>query len=265
MADDLSVGLGDRMTIDVQGLPLETKVVHLREVDWSRFNLNFFMLFPNGVLEDAPGFHVVTSRIPDGRTSGELQAAVASSFQNVSVIDLTAVLETVRGLLGRIAQAVQVLSLFTVGAGLCILVGIFLNGREQRTHEAVLLRTLGATTRQLRTIFRIEFGVLGLLAAVAGVGLAVLAYYPAGDVRVLPRARLSGDRPGRPARRLLPAFGGNGILVKPWNHPAPAPRGPAERQPSLIKFNKSNSLSVFQERSGSQEQRGFQYFNGDCR
>ena len=178
MADDLSVGLGDRVTIDVQGLPLETKVVHLREVDWSRFNLNFFMLFPNGVLEDAPGFHVVTSRIPDGRTSGELQAAVASSFQNVSVIDLTAVLETVRGLLGRIAQAVQVLSLFTVGAGLCILVGIFLNGREQRTHEAVLLRTLGATTRQLRTIFRIEFGVLGLLAAVAGVGLAVLAYYP---------------------------------------------------------------------------------------
>jgi len=178
MAEDLSVGLGDRMMIDVQGLPLETEVVHLREVDWSRFNLNFFMLFPNGVLEDAPGFHVVTSRIPDERTSGELQAAVASSFQNVSVIDLTAVLETVRGLLGRIAQAVQVLSLFTVGAGLCILVGIFLNGREQRTHEAVLLRTLGATSRQLRTIFRIEFGVLGLLAAVAGVGLAVLAYYP---------------------------------------------------------------------------------------
>ncbi|TVP76847.1 MAG: FtsX-like permease family protein [Puniceicoccaceae bacterium] len=178
MAEDLNVGLGDRIRIDVQGLPLETEIIHLREVDWSQFNLNFFMLFPNGILEDAPGFHVLTTRLPEGQSSGALQASVAASFQNVSVIDLTSILKTVQTLLGRVAQAVQVLSLFTVAAGLCILVGIFLNGREQRRYEAVLLRTLGATTRQLRTIFSIEFGVLGLLAALAGGGLAVLAYYP---------------------------------------------------------------------------------------
>lgn len=178
LAEDLKVGLGDRILIDVQGLPLETEVVHLREVDWSQFNLNFFMLFPKGVLEDAPGFHVLTSRIPESESSGALQAAVAARYQNVSVIDLTSILETIQTLLNRVAQAVQVLSLFTVAAGLCILVGIFLNGREQRQHEATLLRTLGATTRQLRTIFSIEFGVLGLLAALAGGGLALVAYYP---------------------------------------------------------------------------------------
>jgi putative ABC transport system permease protein len=178
MAEDLNVGLGDRIRIDVQGLPLETEVTHLREVDWTQFNLNFFMIFPNGVLEEAPGFHVMTTRIPETTSSGALQAAVAASFQNVSVIDLTSILKTVQTLLGRVSQAVQVLSLFTVAAGLCILVGVFLNGREQRKYEAVLLRTLGATTRQLRTIFSIEFGALGLLAALAGGGLAVLAYYP---------------------------------------------------------------------------------------
>ena len=178
MAADLNVGLGDWIRIDVQGLPLETEVTHLREVDWAGFNLNFFMIFPNGILEDAPGFHVLTARIPEGQTSGPFQSVVAASFQNVSVIDLTSILQTVQTLLGRISQAVQVLSLFTVAAGLCILVGIFLNGKEQRRYEAVLLRTLGATTRQLRTIFSVEFGVLGLLAALAGGGLAVLAYYP---------------------------------------------------------------------------------------
>jgi putative ABC transport system permease protein len=178
MAEDLDVGLGDRIRIDVQGLPLETEVTHLREVDWAQFNLNFFMIFPNGILEDAPGFHVLTTRIPDGETSGTLQSVVATDFQNVSVIDLTSILETVQTLLSRIAQAVQVLSLFTIAAGCCILVGIFLNGREQRRYEAVLLRTLGATTRQLRTIFSVEFGALGLLAALAGSGLAILAYYP---------------------------------------------------------------------------------------
>ncbi len=178
LAEDLNVGLGDKIRIDVQGVPLETEVTHLREVDWTQFNLNFFMIFPEGVLEEAPGFHVLTTRIPQGTSSGNLQAQVAASFQNVSVIDLTSILETVQTVLGRVAQAVQVLSLFTLAAGLCILVGIFLNGREQRRYEAVLLRTLGATTRQLRSIFSIEFGVLGLLAALAGGGLAVLAYYP---------------------------------------------------------------------------------------
>lgn len=178
MAKDLNVGLGDRLRIDVQGMPLETQVTHLREVDWAQFNLNFFMIFPEGVLEDAPGFHVVTTRIPETTSSGALQAAVAASFQNVSVIDLSSILKTVQTLLGRISQAVQVLSLFTLAAGGCILVGVLLNGREQRRYEAVLLRTLGATTRQLRTIFSVEFGALGLLAALAGGGLAVLAYYP---------------------------------------------------------------------------------------
>lgn len=178
IAEDLKVSLGDRIRLDVQGISLETEVSHLREVDWSQFNLNFFMLFPSGVLEEAPGFHVVTTRIPEGTSSGSLQAAVAEGFQNVSVIDLSSILETVLTLLERISQAVQVLSLFTLAAGLCILLGIFLNGRAQRRYEAVLLRTLGASARQLRLIFMVEFGALGLLAALAGGGLAVLAYFP---------------------------------------------------------------------------------------
>ena len=176
MAGDLGIGLGDRLVVDIQGRLLEAQVVHLREVDWSRLNLNFFMLFPPGVLEEAPGFHVMTTRLPEETTSGRLQAAVAGEFPNISAIDLTLILETVRELLGRVAQAVQVLSAFTVAAGVFIMIGIFLNGREQRAHDAVLLRTLGASTRQLRTILCVEFGVLGLLAALAGGALALGAH-----------------------------------------------------------------------------------------
>jgi len=176
MAEDLGVGLGDRLVFNIQGRTLEAEIVHLREVDWSRLNLNFFMLFPPGVLENAPGFHVVTTRLPEGTTSGRLQAAIAKKFPNVSVIDLSLILETVRELLGRVGQAVQVLSAFTIAAGIFIITGIFLNGREQRAHEAVLLRTLGASTRQLRTILCVEFGVLGFLAALTGSLLALGAH-----------------------------------------------------------------------------------------
>ena len=176
MAEDLNVGLGDRLVVNIQGRTLEAEIVHLREVDWSRLNLNFFMLFPPGVLEDAPGFHVITTRLPQDTTSGRLQAAIAAKFPNVSAIDLSLILETVRELLGRVGQAVQVLSAFTVVAGIFIMTGIFLNGREQRTHDAVLLRTLGASTRQLRTILCVEFGVLGFLAALTGSLLALGAH-----------------------------------------------------------------------------------------
>ncbi len=176
IAGDLGVELGDRMVIDVQGVPIEVEVQHLRAVDWSRFNLNFFMLFPPGVLEGAPGFTVVTTRIPPDETSGQLQRALVEAFPNVSAIDLTLLLETIRTILARVTQAIQLLSGFTLGAGCCILIGIFLNGRDQRIRESVLLRTLGASTRQLRSILCVEFGVLGLLAALTGGGLALVTY-----------------------------------------------------------------------------------------
>ena len=175
IARDLGVGIGDAITLDVQGVPVETRVASLRKVDWSRFNLNFFIVFPPGVLEGAPGFHVVTTRTPDPAASGRLQRALVKDFANVSAIDLTLILETVRDILGKISTVVSVLAGFTVLAGLPILVGTLLNGRDVRLKESVLLRTLGASARQVRIILILEYAALGLLSALSGVLLAVAA------------------------------------------------------------------------------------------
>jgi putative ABC transport system permease protein len=175
IAKDLGVAIGDEMTLDVQGVPVRARVTSLRQVDWSRFNLNFFMVFPPGVLEGAPGFHVVTTRIPAGLTSGELQRALVQKFPNVSVIDLTLILENVRGILEKISRVISVLAGFTVLAGIPILIGTLLNGRDQRQRESILLRTLGASAKQVRTILIIEYATLGTLSALAGLVLAVAA------------------------------------------------------------------------------------------
>jgi putative ABC transport system permease protein len=175
IAKDMGVGIGDAITLDVQGVPVEARVGSLRRVDWSRFNLNFFMVFPPGVLEGAPGFHVVTTRTPDSGASGRLQRALVRDFANVSAIDLTLILESVRDILGRISSVVSVLAGFTVLAGLPILVGTLLNGRDVRLKESVLLRTLGASARQVRIILTLEYAALGLLSALTGVLLAVAA------------------------------------------------------------------------------------------
>lgn len=175
IAKDLRVSIGDEITLDVQGVPVSAKVTSFRKVDWSRFNLNFFMVFPPGVLEDAPGFHVVTTRVPDGASSGELQRALVRKYANVSAIDLTLILDTVRGILGKISAVVSVLAGFTVLAALPILVGTLLNGRDLRMRESALLRTLGASARQVRIILFLEYASLGALSALTGLVLASAA------------------------------------------------------------------------------------------
>ncbi|MFT6179855.1 MAG: putative ABC transport system permease protein [Akkermansiaceae bacterium] len=175
MAKDLKVGIGDEITMDVQGISIRTRVTSIRRVDWSQFNLNFFMVFPPGVLEDAPGFHVVTTRTPTPSASGELQRELAGKFANVTAIDLTQILEAVREILGKISTVITILAGFTVLAGLPILIGTLLNGRDVRLKESVLLRTLGASAMQVRIILVIEYAALGILSALTGVLLAVAA------------------------------------------------------------------------------------------
>lgn len=173
ISKELKVGVGDEMTLDVQGVEVRTRVASLRKVDWKNFNLNFFMLFPTGVLEDAPSFQVMTTRTVSAEQSGELQRTMAKQFPNVSVIDLTQILETVRGILDKISRVVSVLAAFTVLAGLPIIIGTLLNGREDRLRESILLRTLGASARQVRAILLAEYLALGILSAIAGLVLAI--------------------------------------------------------------------------------------------
>ena len=173
IAGDMGVVLGDELVMDVQGIPIQTKITSIRRVDWSQFNLNFFMVFPTGVLEEAPGFQVITTRTPDPAASGNLQRELAKQFANVTAIDLTQILKMVRELLEKISLVVSVLAGFTLLAGIPIFLGTLLNGREVRQRESVLLRTMGASAGQVRAILVIEFAVLGLLSGLTGVLLAV--------------------------------------------------------------------------------------------
>ncbi|HAL71048.1 MAG TPA: hypothetical protein DCP71_04665 [Verrucomicrobiales bacterium] len=173
IAGDMRLQLGDTLTLDVQGITLEARVTSIRKVDWSRFNLNFFMVFPPGPLDGAPGFHVVTTRTPDAAAVGRLQQGLTREFPNVSSIDLSQILETVRSLFSKISWVITIMGGFTLIAALPIVVGTLLNGRDVRLRESVLLRTLGASSRQVRTILFIEYATLGFLSALTGTLLAV--------------------------------------------------------------------------------------------
>lgn len=173
LARDMQISLGDEIEWDVQGLPMLTKVTSVREVEWRRLEPNFFVVFPAGVLEPAPKFYVAATRVADPAASARLQQAVVGALPNVSAIDLQLVLETLDGIFSKVQFVIQFMALFTVVTGVIVLAGAILSGRFQRLREAVLLRTLGATRRQLTQIQLVEYGILGVLAAIVGCGLAL--------------------------------------------------------------------------------------------
>jgi len=173
LARDLGVAVGDTLDFDVQGVPVKTVIGSIRQVDWRRMSANFFVVFPEGVLEGAPKFHVMAVRASDAATSARIQQAVVREHPNVSAIDLGLIMQTIDTVYNKASFVVEFLALFTVVTGVIVLAGAVLIGRHQRVRESVLLRTLGATKQQVNRILFAEYFALGTLGAAVGAVLAV--------------------------------------------------------------------------------------------
>ncbi len=175
IADDLRVGIGDRITWDVQGVRIPTRVTSLREVDWARLEPNFFAVFPSAVLEEAPQTWIYLARTAGPQARALAQRDVTGRFSNVASVDLTQVQATLDEVLGRVSATIRFLAGFSILTGFVVLLSAVAVGRLQRIRESVLLRTLGAARRQIGAILLTEYALLGLLASVCGAGLAVVA------------------------------------------------------------------------------------------
>jgi putative ABC transport system permease protein len=166
-ARHLGIDLGSRMTFDIQGKLVSAKVASIRDVDWGSLSTNFFFIFSPGVLEKMPVTYVatVTTR-PEEDTP--IQNAVIGAFPNVTAIHLREVLETIAGILKEIARSVRFMALFGLMVGLIILSAAIAATRGRRLREMILFKTVGATRPTLIAVMIIEYGLLGLVAALVG-------------------------------------------------------------------------------------------------
>lgn len=171
----LDLELGDQLVFNVQGFSIETVVDSIREVDWNSLNPNFLVVFPRGVLEQAPTFYVTATRVDSPEALGELQRDVVSLHANVVAIDLERALQSIGEILDRVSFVIRFMAGFTVVTGLILLIISVMTSRYQRVKESVLLRTLGASGNQIRQIIAIEYALTGTLAGLVGGGLALLA------------------------------------------------------------------------------------------
>jgi putative ABC transport system permease protein len=177
IAADLGVGLGDTITMEIEGFgeEVQLQITSLREVDWRSMDLNFFIVLPEGAVDDYVSFNILTAHSDSPEARAELQRVMFAGWPSVSVIDLSLILKTVQSVLNTAGKAIQVMSLFTLITGSIVLISALLSGRKVRTRETVLLRTLGASQGQIARILAIEYALLATLATVSGAGLAALA------------------------------------------------------------------------------------------
>ncbi|MGQ9804707.1 MAG: ABC transporter permease [Chlorobiales bacterium] len=175
LAQALQVDLNDEISFDVQGVPVKCYVGSVRKVDFRRIQPSFSILFPTGVLEEAPQFYAVLTRASNDEHSAEIQQAMVEAFPNVSAIDLGLILSTVDSILEKISLVIEFMALFSILTGVAVLIGSVLISRFQRMRESVLLRTLGAVRAQVVSIMTVEYLLLGFLASLSGVVLSAIA------------------------------------------------------------------------------------------
>lgn len=172
-AFDAGVAPGDEVTFNVQGVLVNTKIASVREVDWGRMQLNFSIVFPAGILEKAPQFHVFTTKVPDEKASAELQQVLVEEFPNISIIDLRQVLTLVEGILDKISWVINFMAFFSIITGVIVLIGAVRTSKYQRIRESVLLRTIGARGKQILKIAAMEYLYLGVLGSLSGILLSL--------------------------------------------------------------------------------------------
>ncbi len=173
MARRINAKVGDHLTFNVQGTRIKAVVGSLRKVNWSKIQTNFQVVFPVGVLEDAPQFYVLLTHVPSTAVSAKFQQTVVQQFPNVSIIDLGLVLTVLDELLDKIGYIIRFMSGFSMITGLVVLISSVRISKYQRMRESVLLRTLGASRRQIFTITALEYLFLGSLSALTGIVIAV--------------------------------------------------------------------------------------------
>ena len=162
LAEELGLKLGDRLGFDIAGQMTEGRITSLRKVDWGSMRVNFFVVFPVAQLPDVPVSYISAFRAPEG--NAQFDNTLVREFPNITNVDMSQAIAQVQRVLGQVIGAVEFLFAFTLAAGLVVLLAAITATRGEREREFAILRAVGAGSRLLRQVQRIELLGVGLLA-----------------------------------------------------------------------------------------------------
>jgi len=172
-ADRMKINLGDIMTFDVQGLQIKAKVTSFRKVRWTSFQPNFFILFPTGVLEEAPQMFLTSVKKANVSKIKDFQSQVADSYRNVSIIDINRTVEKSLKYVDQMALGLQLMAWLAVVVGLFVFVVLLNTQVKERLYEMNLLQIMGTPSGGVLKIVSLQFLVLLTGSVIFGVLLGL--------------------------------------------------------------------------------------------
>ena len=172
----LGLELGDTLQFDVAGEPLTVRVASIRKVRWDSFRPNFFLVFPPGLLDGTAGTYMTSVYLTPAQRPALI--GLVKQFPTVSVFDVDAILKQIRDIMDRASLAVQYVFLFTLAAGVVVLLAAVQATRDERRYESAMLRTLGASRMTVLQGVAAEFSALGFLSGtLAAIGASAIGWW----------------------------------------------------------------------------------------
>ena len=157
--------IGDRISFKIQGVPLTARISSIRTRDNRSLSPFFYFVFPDAIMKQAPHTLFAALMVSPGQM-GPLQTSIVSRFPNISVIDMSQTIGILARLMARLSRIVRIFSLFSIAAGLLILVSAVFATRAERVVESVYSKILGAGRRFVFTVSALENMLVGLLSSV---------------------------------------------------------------------------------------------------
>ena len=173
LAKTLGIGMGDELVFVVAGIEKKLRVTNLRKLAWDSMRVNFFVLAPPGVIDDAPASYITSFHLSPEQSAAASE--LVKRFPNLTLIDVDAVLRQLQNIVGQVASAVQFVFMFTLLAGAIVLYSALLTAFDERRYELAVMRAIGAQRRQLGLAMLVELAIIGALAGLfAAIGALVL-------------------------------------------------------------------------------------------
>ncbi len=166
IAERFGIRTGDRLDFVSAGQGFSAPVTSIRKLDWDSMRPNFFFITTPALLEGFAASYIASFHAPPGDVL--LTLRLSQAFPNVTVIDVGVILRQVQIVIDQLIGAVQLVFLFALAAGVLVLYAALLATQDERTHEAAVMRALGASRSQVLAAQRSEFAVLGAIAGLLG-------------------------------------------------------------------------------------------------
>ena len=192
-AVNLGLKVGDTVTVNVLGRNITARIANLRTVEWESLAINFVMVFSPNTFKGAP--HAWLATLIDAKADTAAEAtilrAVTNRFPTVTSIRVKDALDIVDSIVSQLATAIRAAAAVALVASVLVLSGALAAGNRARTHDAVVLKTLGATRGLLIRAFTYEYLLLGLATALFSLlAGGVAAWFVVSRIMKLPSAFL---------------------------------------------------------------------------